>query len=126
MNQATRIATGIALAFGIALQACAQSGNVEAGRKAFGKCIYCHQVGPSARNMFGPHLNGIVGRRAGSAPDYRYSAAMKNAGIVWTEDNLRAFARKPGKVVPDNNMRFYGLWSDKEAADLVAYLRTLK
>ena len=41
-----------------------------AGRAAFKRCANCHQVGPTARSNFGPQLNGIVGRRAGSAPDF--------------------------------------------------------
>ncbi|WP_293780715.1 cytochrome c family protein [uncultured Oxalicibacterium sp.] len=101
-------------------------GDIEAGRRAYRNCVACHQIGPSARAAFGPQLNGIVGRRAGTTKDFTYSRAMKNAGIVWTEEKLHAFVRNPGKVVPNNKMRFYGLWSDAEANDLIAYLRTLK
>lgn len=127
MNLRILIATGLSFTVLATPLAWGQNkGNIEAGKKAFSDCMYCHQAGPSARNIFGPQLNGIVGRHVGSLPDYRYSTAMKNAGFIWTEDKLRAFVRNPGKVVPDNNMRFYGLWSDREAADLVAYLRTLK
>src|SRR5450830_1886604 len=66
------------------------AGDVAAGKAAFAKCASCHQIGPSARAGFGPQLNGIVGRPAGSTKDYRYSAAMQNSRIVWTEDKLRA------------------------------------
>ena len=132
MNNATRFtafssfALFTLLQMGFVMPSFAQSGNIAAGEKAFQKCVYCHQVGPSARNILGPHLNGIVGRPAGSVKNFAYSPAMKKSGIVWTEEKLRDFVRKPGKVVPDNNMRFFGLWSDTEATNLVAYLRTIK
>ena len=88
-------------------------------------CVRCHQVGPSARAGFGPQLNGIVGRRAGSTTDHRYSSAMKNARFVWTEQSLAAFIRDPQGTVPGTTMRFFGLgYSDRKVTDLVAYLRT--
>lgn len=126
MNKATSLAAIIILQFGFSFPSLAQTGDVNAGRQAFRKCVQCHQIGPSARAAFGPHLNGIVGRRAGSTKDFQYSSAMKNSNIVWTEDKLQAFVRTPNKLIPGNNMRFYGLWNDTEAANLVAYLRTLK
>ena len=96
---------------------------VAAGRQAFRHCANCHQVGPGARSNFGPQLNGIVGRRAGSAPDFAYSPAMKKAGFVWDEKRLAAFLRDPDEVVPGNKMRFWGMRSERQIADLLAYLR---
>ncbi|MEF9930486.1 MAG: c-type cytochrome, partial [Massilia sp.] len=66
---------------------------VDAGRRLFARCTNCHEVGAGARNGFGPQLNGIVGRKAGSAPAYAYSPALKKAGFVWNEQNLVAFIR---------------------------------
>ncbi|MGG7604844.1 c-type cytochrome [Massilia sp. BKSP1R2A-1] len=97
-----------------------------AGRTAFQRCANCHQVGPGARSSFGPQLNGIVGRRAGAAPDFAYSPAMKKAGFVWDEKRLAAFLRDPDAVVPGNKMRFWGLRSERQIADLLAYLRAAK
>lgn len=94
-----------------------------AGRTAFKRCANCHQVGPGARSNFGPQLNGIVGRRAGSAPDFAYSPAMKGAGFAWDERRLAAFLRDPDAVVPGNRMRFWGFMSERQAHALVAYLR---
>ncbi|GAB2863723.1 c-type cytochrome [Pseudoduganella ginsengisoli] len=110
---------------GSAPAAAALVGNAEAGRAEFARCQWCHQAGPSARSGFGPQLTGIVGRRAGAATDYNYSAAMKNSGIVWTEPVLAAFVRSPQKVVPDNKMRFWGISDEQRIANLLAYLRTL-
>lgn len=98
---------------------------VQSGKTAFVPCASCHQVGRSARAAFGPQLNALFGRRAGSTTDYRYSAAMKRSGIVWTEQTLAAYIRDPQAVVPGTSMRFvsYG-YSDRKIADLLAYLRT--
>ena len=101
------------------------AGDPVAGRAAFQPCMSCHQVGPTARAGFGPQLNGIVGRPAGST-DYAYSAALKNAGIVWTEPLLKAFILDAQRTVPGTKMRFSSFgYSDRKVTDLVAYLRGL-
>jgi cytochrome c len=100
------------------------AGDAAAGKLAFAKCASCHAVGPYAQAGFGPQLRGIVGRRAGASGDYKYSAAMRNSGIVWTEDKLAAFMRAPKDVVPGTSMRFFGIGSEQQIADLLAYLRT--
>ena len=107
----------------LAAPAARASDPLAAGRAAFQRCANCHQVGPGARSNFGPQLNGIIGRRAGSAPDFAYSQAMKKAGFVWDEKRLAAFLRDPDAVVPGNRMRFWGLRSERQIADLLAYLR---
>jgi cytochrome c len=99
-------------------------GNAEAGKAAFRKCASCHQVGPSARGGFGPKLTGVIGRKAGSTTDYKYSAAMKKANIIWTEQNLAGFLQAPSDFIPGNNMRFWGIGNTQQVADLLAYLRT--
>ena len=102
------------------------AGNVEAGKSAFSKCASCNQVGPSARGGFGPQLNAIIGRPAGSTKDYSYSVAMKNAGFVWSEKNLAAFLRSPGNVVAGTKMRFWGISDEQQIANLLAYLQTFQ
>jgi cytochrome c len=99
------------------------AGDPEKGRAVFARCASCHQVGPSAHNGFGPQLNGILGRRAGSLDGYAYSPAMKKAALVWSEKNLKTFLKSPGDTVPGNKMRFWGIGSDSQVADLLAYLR---
>jgi cytochrome c len=96
--------------------------DLRAGAAAFRACASCHQVGPSARAAFGPHLNGLFGRRAGSTP-YAYSAAMKKAPIVWNDSTLAAFLRDPDEVVPGTKMRFWGYSDERKIANLLAYLR---
>jgi len=110
----------------VAHAAASTRGDVAAGKAAFAACASCHQVGPSARNTFGPQLNGIIGRRAGTDPDFKYSPALRNSQFIWSEKMLAAFIVSPDKVVPGNRMRFLGLgYDEKKLADLLAYLRTL-
>lgn len=114
----------IASASAAAAPAAALKGDPIAGKAAFYRCASCHQVGPSARAGFGPKLTGVIGRKAGATPDYRYSPAMKSANIVWTEQNLASFLKAPGDFIPGNKMRFWGLGNAQQVADLLAYLRT--
>lgn len=107
------------------LQGCSPSGTDAAtGARVFKQCASCHQVGINAHGGFGPELNGLFGRRAGSTPDYAYSDAMKHSGVVWDQRTLSAFLRDPDKLVPGTKMRFWGISSDNEIAALLAYLRT--
>ena len=66
----------VALAF-VTAPAMAQ-GDVSAGEAVFKRCASCHAIGAGAKNKVGPELNGLIGRVAGTAPDYNYSAAMKD------------------------------------------------
>jgi len=97
---------------------------IEAGRKLFARCAGCHQVGPDAGTIFGPQLNGVLGRKAGGVGGYAYSPALKASNLVWDERNLAAFIRDSEAVVPGNKMRFMNFMSEQQAADIVAYLAT--
>lgn len=101
-----------------------QAARVEAGRKLFARCAGCHQVGPNAGTIFGPQLNGVLGRKAGGVDGYAYSPALKASNFVWDEQNLAAFIRDSEKVVPGNKMRFMNFMSERQAAEIVAYLAT--
>ncbi|HEY6383975.1 MAG TPA: c-type cytochrome [Pseudolabrys sp.] len=88
-------------------------------------CRTCHSI-REGENRLGPHMRGIIGRKAGSLPDYSYSSAMKGADFVWDENNLDRFIEKPDETVPGNTMKPYGgLPSAESRAKLVAYLKTL-
>ena len=71
-----------------------------AGEKVFMKCKICHQIGETAKNMVGPVLNGVVGRKAGSYPGYHYSNANEKSGITWDEAELKKYLKDPKGVVP--------------------------
>jgi cytochrome c len=68
--------------------------DLTAGEAAFRKCQPCHDVGEAAKNKLGPELNGLDGRKAGTAEGYAYSDADKNSGIVWSESSHTWRTRK--------------------------------
>ena len=100
----------------------AQEGDAEAGKRVFNQCRACHQVGETARNAVGPHLNGLFGREAGSVEDYKYSKAFAEVDKVWDEENFAVYIHNPREVTPGTKMVFAGLRDDKQIADLTAYL----
>jgi cytochrome c len=106
----------------IAFSSAAQAQDAEAGGKLFQKCLPCHAVGQGARNKVGPVLNGLDGRKAGTAPGYRYSAANTASGIVWSKETFLDYIRNPAEKIPGTKMAFPGIKNEPEAADLWAYL----
>ena len=102
----------------------AQAQDVQKGQKVFAQCAACHSA--DARNGVGPGLKGIIGRKAGTAPGFHYSHAMKKFGKTWDASTLNAYLANPQAVVPGNVMPFSGLPDAAQRADLVAYLGTLK
>jgi cytochrome c len=104
----------------------ANAADAKAGQEIFSRCAACHTVQKGGPNGLGPNLFGVVGRKAGSKPDFSYSGAMKNAGFSWTPQKLDAYIAHPAEVVPGNRMAFAGIPDAKQRADLIAYLSTLK
>jgi cytochrome c len=104
-------------------QDAAPTGHADAGAVVFKKCMACHQVGPNAQNGIAPVLNGVVGRPAGQYPNYSYSSANKNSGLIWDEPTLARYLRAPAEVVPGTKMIFFGLKKDREISDVIAYLK---
>lgn len=117
------LTTAVLTAIGSAQAQDKSPGNADAGAAVFKRCMACHAVGPDAKNGVGPVLNGVVGRAAGTYPDYNYSAANKNSGLTWDEPTLTTYLRAPRKLVPGTKMTFAGLSEDQEIADVIAYLR---
>ena len=94
-----------------------------AGEKVFAKCKICHQIGEGAKNMVGPVLNGVVGRKAGTYSDYHYSDANEKSGITWDEAELKKYLKDPKGVVPGTKMVFPGLPNEKDIDNVIAYLK---
>jgi len=97
-----------------------------AGKKVFGKCKACHQVGAGAKNGAGPALISIVGSPAGQVDGFKYSKALMAAaegGLVWTEEELAAFLAKPRSYMKGTAMSFAGLRKDEDIAAIIAYLK---
>lgn len=101
-------------------------GDAAAGAKVFNQCKACHEVEKGV-NKVGPTLKGVVGRKAASVPDYKYSEAMiaKGAeGVVWDDANLTAYLTSPKTFVPKGKMAFAGLKKPEDLANVIAFLKT--
>ncbi|WLG48997.1 cytochrome c family protein [Pseudomonas sp. FP1742] len=127
MKNAAVLTFALMLNTGLFSLQAAAAGDAEAGEKLFTRiCGGCHQVGSSARGSFGPQLNAIFGRTAGSTTDYQYSSAMKSSGVVWTRETLTAYIQAPKEVVPGTRMIFWGLSDPEKIENLLAYLQTFQ
>ncbi|MBD9638853.1 cytochrome c family protein [Ensifer sp. ENS07] len=67
------------------------------------RCGTCHQLA-TTRNGVGPHLQGVVGRPAGSVEGFKYSPALKASGVTWTPETLETFLANPGTMVRGTRM----------------------
>ena len=97
--------------------------DVEKGATVFKKCAVCHKIGPGAANLVGPELNGLDGRHSGGVPNFSYSDANKNSGIVWNEETFEDYIKDPKVKIPGTKMIFAGIKNEQEAKDLWAYLK---
>jgi cytochrome c len=106
----------------LATSSAALAQDVAAGKASFNKCMACHAIGEGAKNKVGPELNGLDGRKSGTAPDYSYSDANKNSGITWNETEFKEYIRDPKAKIPNTKMSFAGIKNEKEINDLWAFL----
>jgi cytochrome c len=99
----------------------AKAADAEAGKKVFARCAVCHNIDKPATKV-GPTLIGIIGRKAGSVPGFKYSDANEKSGIVWTPETLNTYLTDPKAMVPGTKMLFPGIKDDTDRANLIAYL----
>jgi len=103
--------------------ALAESGDATRGQRDFRVCAPCHSLEPN-RNMTGPSLAGLWGRKAGGLSSFdRYSDPLKSSGIVWDDRALDGWLIDPQRMVPDNGMPFEGIKDARARADLLAFLK---
>jgi len=96
--------------------------DVAAGKTSFNKCMACHAIGEGAKNKVGPELNGLNGRKAGTAPDYTYSDANKNSGITWSKEQFLDYIKDPKGKIPGTKMAFAGIKNETEINNLWTYV----
>ena len=102
------------------------AGDPDAGAKVFNKCKACHQIGPGAKNVVGPELNGLNGRHTGAVEGYNYSDANKNSGLTWDEATFLEYITAPQKKIPGTKMTFAGVPDETDRANLWAFLAQFK
>jgi cytochrome c len=115
-------------------------GDAAKGEQIFKQCMTCHRIGPDAKNMVGPVLTGVIGRRSGTAPGFSYSSLNKNAGengLVWSEDLifqylpdpnafLKKFLSEKGKddLATGTTKMTFKLANEQQRKDVIAYIKT--
>ena len=103
--------------------ASAQLGDAARGQQGFRACAPCHSLEPD-RNMTGPSLANLWGRKAGGLSSFeRYSEALKASGIIWDDRSLDGWLTDPDRMVPDNEMPFNGIKDTRVRVDLLAFLK---
>ena len=97
-------------------------GSINHGKMVFKKCAACHSVSKGGSNKIGPALWGIIGRKAGSISDYKYSKAMSGFGKIWDFEGMNTFLIKPRDYVKGTKMAYTGLKKEKDRASIILYL----
>jgi cytochrome c len=98
---------------------------VDAGKALFeANCRRCHAT-DSSDASYGPLLEGVVGRKAGTFEGYPYSKALKGAGFVWTPGALRAWMEDNDGLVPGTKMRHVGIEDATVQDFILAYLKSV-
>ncbi|TCS61782.1 c-type cytochrome [Varunaivibrio sulfuroxidans] len=93
------------------------------GEKLFKKkCGSCHKMD---KNVVGPKLKGVVGRKAGSTdfPNYK---ALKDADFVWDEEKLSAWIANPKKFIGKRTAMVGKVRSAEDRKAIIAYLKSFQ
>jgi cytochrome c len=122
MKKLTLSALVVIASSAVASAAFADDIDLAAGKTSFNKCLACHAIGEGAKNKVGPVLNGLDGRKSGTAADYNYSDANKNSGITWNEAQFKEYIKDPKAKIPGTKMAFAGIKSENEINNLWAYV----
>lgn len=120
LRAAAALAAAVFLAAAPTSAETAAAGDPARGQTLYGRCLACHAL---ERDRVGPRHCGLFGRRAGTVPGFAYSKAMRNAGIVWSEESLDRFLADPLAAVPGTTMGYAGVKDAGERRDLIAWLR---
>jgi len=98
------------------------SASISDGEKIFKKCTACHSIAKGGKNKIGPALWGVIGRKAGSISDYKYSKAMADHGKTWSFQEMDGFLIKPKDWIKGTKMAFAGLKKETDRAAVILYM----
>ena len=99
-------------------------GDLAHGEKVFKKCAACHMIAGGAKNLIGPNLWSVLGRKTGTYPDYNYSKALASYNKDWTFEEMNGFLIKPASYIKGTKMAFAGLRKEKDRASVILYLNS--
>ena len=98
-------------------------GDAKAGRVLFqDRCVACHSAQPTRKPA--PLLEGVYGRRAGTAPNYAYSAALRSASVTWDAQTLDKWLTDPPAFIPGVNMQAQ-VTAAPDRQNVIAYLKSI-
>lgn len=120
-----RLVAGMFAALIVSQGSALAEGDAKKGKSVYKRCAVCHVV-DKEKNKVGPHLVGIIGRKAGAVEKFKYSKAMRKKGeegMVWDVANIDAYLEKPRKFIPKNKMAFVGLKKKADRDNVIAYLK---
>jgi cytochrome c len=118
-------AIAILLAAPLAASPALAQADLASGQKLFQqRCAVCHSLKAAEKKPTGPHLESLVGRKAGTLDDFGYSTGMKGSAIVWDEKTLFDYLAAPAKLVAGTTMPI-GVPQAADREDIVAYLKSL-
>lgn len=89
------------------------------------QCGTCHTTNLSDPTRQGPSLFKIVGRRAGTAENFRYSSGFAKADFVWDDSRLDAWITNPQGTIPGAVMAYRQAKPEIRAA-ILSYLKELQ
>ena len=116
-------------------------GDAVAGEAVFAKCQTCHAVIDPDGNQLagkgsktGPNLYGVIGRVAGTYPEFKYGddiIAAGAAGLIWDQAQLAVYVQDPSgflkEILQDKGAKgkmMFKLTGDEDSANVAAYLAT--
>ncbi|HNP64230.1 MAG TPA: FAD-dependent oxidoreductase [Woeseiaceae bacterium] len=107
----------------IAAASTAANQSASRGELLFARCQACHSIGENEPHKTGPNLHGIIGKASASSVNYQYTDALKEAKLVWDDENLRRWIEDPSAVAPGTSMIYMNTLTSEEIGVLIDYLR---
>ena len=99
-------------------------GSIEHGEKVFKRCSACHMIAAGGKNMIGPNLWSVIGKKTGVASGYKYSKALAAYGKDWTFAEMNGFLIKPSAHIKGTKMAFAGLKKEKDRASVILFMNS--
>lgn len=95
-----------------------------AARILFNSCQSCH-VGLPLGPPFWRDEVCLFDQPAGSVyPDYPFTNALKNSGIIWNETTLDEWLQDPAVMIPGNYMSIQGIDDPEERQEMIAIMKS--
>lgn len=85
------------------------------------RCGGCHSLD---NNRIGPRHRDVYGRKAGTVADYKYSKALRNLDVIWTDQTLDEWLVNPTAFAKGTSMGFRLKKADERHA-IIEYLKSL-